>query len=380
MPREIRSSPPIVHQGTTPYIILIVVALGLLLFQSLSSCNPGTPTLAEITETPVSSTLTGVTETTIAPTQSAIIVYFTDPSRSSGGPDEAVVKAIDAAKSSLDMAMYNLSLDNVCQAMIRAKQRGVKVRLVTESNSLDGGCYDDLKDAGIPVLGDRREGTMHDKFFVIDASQVWTGSLNLTYTGTYQDNNDMVRIDSAQVAQDYTNEFNEMFENDQFGPESVADTPHPQITLNGDLLEVYFSPDDGVSARLKQLLKGATSSIDFLAYSFTLDSLADVILARSRAGVAVRGVFDDTQVETNGSASEFSTLQDAGLDVRLDANADGLMHHKIIIIDRQTVIFGSYNFSRNADQTNDENVIVLHSPALAEQFLAEFEKIYNAAR
>lgn len=368
MPREIRSSPPIISQGTTPYLLMILVALGLLLFQVLGGGNPGTPTLVPLPP-----------DTSTSSTTDSLSVYFTNPTLQGNGPDLTVVQDLDAAQHSIDMAMYNLSLDNVCQSLIQAAQRGVKVRLVTESNSMDNGCYDDLKSAGIGVLGDRREGLMHNKFIVIDAGTVWTGSLNLTGSGTYQDNNNFIRIVSSRAAKDYTNEFNEMYEQDQFGPEGSANTPYPQVTVNGIVIEIYFSPDDGVSTRLEDLLGTAQSSVDFLAYSFTLDTLADTLRARARKGVRVRGVFDQSQVESNGSASEYYTLKDAGLDVRQDG-IEGLMHNKVFIIDEKIVVTGSFNFSRNADRINDENLVIIHSPELAARYLAEFEKIYSLAQ
>ena len=66
----------------------------------------------------------------------------------------------------------------------------------------------------------------------------------------------------------------------------------------------------------------------------------------------------------------------AGLDVRLDGNT-GKMHHKVIIIDESILITGSYNFSRNAETQNDENVLVIHNPELAARFLKEFERVYG---
>jgi phosphatidylserine/phosphatidylglycerophosphate/cardiolipin synthase-like enzyme len=56
------------------------------------------------------------------------------------------------------------------------------------------------------------------------------------------------------------------------------------------------------------------------------------------------------------------------------------MHHKLILIDSRIVIFGSYNFTRSAEEKNDENVIIMHDPALAERFLIEFERLYTSAR
>jgi phosphatidylserine/phosphatidylglycerophosphate/cardiolipin synthase-like enzyme len=62
--------------------------------------------------------------------------------------------------------------------------------------------------------------------------------------------------------------------------------------------------------------------------------------------------------------------------VRLDGN-EGLMHHKVFIIDERIVITGSYNFSASAETTNDENVVILFNPAIAAQYLGEFQRVYD---
>ena len=69
-------------------------------------------------------------------------------------------------------------------ALVKAHRRGVDVRLVMESDNLDSHDPQALKDAGVPVLGDRREGLMHNKFIVIDRTEVWTGSMNIVSTCT----------------------------------------------------------------------------------------------------------------------------------------------------------------------------------------------------
>jgi phosphatidylserine/phosphatidylglycerophosphate/cardiolipin synthase-like enzyme len=55
------------------------------------------------------------------------------------------------------------------------------------------------------------------------------------------------------------------------------------------------------------------------------------------------------------------------------------MHHKVIIIDRDTVVFGSFNFSRNANESNDENLLIIYDAGFAGAFLAEYEKIWRQA-
>jgi len=99
--------------------------------------------------------------------------------------------------------------------------------------------------------------------------------------------------------------------------------------------------------------------------------------ARYDTGVEVSGVMEEAQAKSN-SGTEFNRLRVAGADVRLDGNPRN-MHHKVLIIDDQIVMFGSYNFSFFAETTNDENLIILHDPSMTAQFMEEFERIYAQA-
>lgn len=306
-------------------------------------------------------------------------VYFTDPANPSaaqftGGIDERLVQAIDEARLSVHVAMYSLSLGDVGAALIRAQRRGVDVRIVMESDNIEGEVPQRLKEAGIPLLGDRREGTMHDKFMIIDADEVWTGSMNFTFSGAYSDDNNMIRIRSAEVAEDYEHEFTEMFVADHFGPDLGSSTPNPRVIVDGTPIEVYFSPDDNVRSALLKLLDTASSSIYFLAYSFTSDELGSALLRAQAAGLTVSGVMDADQGLSN-LGTELAAFRDARLDVRLDGNP-GQMHDKVFILDDKVVVLGSYNFTGNAERTNDENLIVIHNPSIAKEYLQEFQRIY----
>ncbi len=311
-----------------------------------------------------------------------IQLYFTDPSdpaadQFDGGPDLPLVEAIDKAELSVDAAIYSLTLYSVRRALIEANRRGVRVRVVMESDNMDTADVDAVKEAGIPLRGDRREGLMHDKFIVIDRSEVWTGSMNMTDQGTYMDRNTIIRLRSTEVAEDYEAEFEEMFLHDHFGPDVADPTPHPRLTVDGTPLEIYYSPDDHPEGILVNLLKGAQKSIYFLAYSFTSDPLAEAITQRAGDGVTVAGVMDANQARTN-TGSDYDFFRAGGLDVRLDGE-DGLMHYKVLIIDREIVVAGSYNFTASAAKYNDENLIVFHSPEIAAQYIQEFRRIQAAA-
>jgi len=308
-------------------------------------------------------------------------VYFShpdDPVSSSlhGGPDSALAQAIDDARYSVDVAVMRLDLWSLRDALLDADRRGVNVRVVVDSDNILDNEIQDLINVGIPVIADRRESLMHHKFTVIDQLDVWSGSMNYTINGAYRNDNNLIHIRSSKLAQSYTREFEEMFIDDLFGALSEADTPYTRVNINGTEVEVYFSPDDHVLQRLLSLVTAAEESIEFLAFTLTSDPLAEALIARGANGVRVRGVMERDQV--NNSGGEFGNLVLAGLDLRLDANQNN-MHHKVMLIDGEIVVTGSYNFSRNAEEKNDENVLIFHSDEIAQQYLLEFERIYRAA-
>jgi phosphatidylserine/phosphatidylglycerophosphate/cardiolipin synthase-like enzyme len=309
-------------------------------------------------------------------------LYFSapdDPASSSlrGGLDVHLVKAIESARLSVDMAALELDLWSLRDALIAAHRRGVVVRLVTDSEYLKNPEIQDLQAAGIVVHDDRREGLMHHKFVLIDRQEVWTGSMNFTVNGFYRNDNNLIQIRSTLLAENYLREFEEMFIQNRFGDNSEPDTPHPELTLGGMQLKNYFSPDDGVAEHLEKLISNAQESVAVLAYSFTLDELSNALINRAKAGVLVRGVFDSNQALSN-TGGDYQRLVDAGVDIRLDGNPNS-MHHKVLIIDQQIVVMGSYNFSSSAERRNDENVLVLENPEIADQFLVEFERVYDLA-
>lgn len=310
-------------------------------------------------------------------------IYFTDPtsplaSQETGGVDEKLVRSIDSARLTLDVAIYNISLRSVRDAIIRAHERGVQVRLVMESSNRDGFASQAMQEAGIQILGDRREGLMHNKFVVIDRTEIWLGSLNFTYSGTFEENNNLIHIRSPRVAENYTKEFEEMFVDDKFGGDIVAATPNQVTVVENTVVETYFSPDDGVAAHIFNLLKNASESIYFMAFSFTSDEIGAIIREKAAEGLAVAGVMDAEQVKIN-IGTEFDPFTQTRLDVYLDGN-QGFMHHKVMIIDEEIVITGSYNFSRSAEIRNDENMIFIYSSEIAEFFMREFEKVYTQAQ
>jgi phosphatidylserine/phosphatidylglycerophosphate/cardiolipin synthase-like enzyme len=232
-----------------------------------------------------------------------------------------------------------------------------------------------LEAAGAEVRDDGRLELMHNKFWIFDRQTVWTGSTNVTVNGSFRNNNNVLVVGSPALAAIYEREFAEMWRG-EFGPTSPSTVDEQALTIEGAPVRVLFAPEDEVVDHLMPLVEGARESIRIMAFSFTHDTLGDAVLARARAGVDVRGIF-----ETRGSETEYSELRKlycARVPVRQDGNP-GTFHHKVFVIDGETVVTGSFNFSENADDNNDENTVVITHREIAARYLVEFERRWAEA-
>jgi phosphatidylserine/phosphatidylglycerophosphate/cardiolipin synthase-like enzyme len=269
----------------------------------------------------------------------------------------------------------------VTDALLSAADRGVRVRVVTDVDTLgdpnENASFLRLKDSSIPVVGGNPNGIMHDKFVVVDAAAVWTGSWNFTENDTYRYNNNGILISSPALAHNYTATFDKMFSQHEFGPKRKRGGTTQQVLVDGIRVENLFAPEDDVTSEIARRIRQAKTAVDFMAFSFTDDTIGGAVLARANAGIPVRGVFETTGSET--VYCEYDKMKAAGLDVWLDGNPY-LMHHKVFILDAATVIFGSFNFSVSAQQDNDENLLIVDDASLAQQFESEFGKVYAAAK
>jgi phosphatidylserine/phosphatidylglycerophosphate/cardiolipin synthase-like enzyme len=310
-----------------------------------------------------------------------VAVYFTRPQEFdgeyAGGPDEALSLAVDRAEVSVDIAVYDFDLLSVARALLRASRRGVAVRIVVDSDNWHTEAIDFLRAEGIPIAGDGREALMHDKFVVIDHEEVWAGSMNLTVNDAYRNDNNLLRIRSEALARIFSAEFEEMFLAKEFGSSSPYAKPAAAVELGRGTIEVLFAPEDQVADRVIQLIRGARTSVCFLAFSFTSGEIAEAMLERTANGVPLLGVLESTQTHSNTGA-QFEFLRQGGAAVLLDANPRN-MHHKVILIDGEIVITGSYNFTESAESKNDEDLLIIWNPELAGAFEKEFQRIYGLA-
>ena len=138
-------------------------------------------------------------------------------------------------------------------------------------------------------------------------------------------------------------------------------------------IEIYFSPEDDFRQRLISLIENAKEKIDFLAFAFTDKTIADALIKKAAKGVKIRGVMDEKQNDYQ-SASLYEYLKSNDISAKLDKNKF-TMHDKVFIID-DTVVTGSYNFTKKANDFNNENSIVVHNEEFEKLYEKEFEKIY----
>jgi phosphatidylserine/phosphatidylglycerophosphate/cardiolipin synthase-like enzyme len=313
-------------------------------------------------------------------------VFFTAPTGSSnranyvGGIDYQLADAINQVQRTLDIAAFEFNNPVLTTAVLAANQRGVVVRMVVDDvNGIQSKdtTLGQFAAVGIPIIPDNRSGLMHNKFMIMDSSTVWTGSYNYTINDTYRNNNNLLSFRSQKMVQDFQNEFNKMFGQHQFGTSKPSNTPFASFNQDGIPVQVLFAPEDRVVAALAVALSSATKSIRFMAFSFTLDDVAGVMQLKAQQGVTVTGIFETTGSET--LTSELKPLFCSGLAVKQDGNPY-VMHHKVFIIDDQTVVAGSFNFSTGARDSNDENMLIIKDPDLALQYIEEFNRRWAEAK
>lgn len=265
---------------------------------------------------------------------------------------------------------------------------------------------------------------MHNKFVIVDDTWVWTGSWNFTVNDTFGSDanrtanirsghtNHGVEIRSASLAAAYTAEFEEMWGSSTATPDINASAFHSRkvdngthsVYVGGKLVEVYFSPSEGALARVNQAVsQDADESARFCIYAFSdqtltnnLKSLWEGSTSESTGtltGFKLQGVMESGYWDAYWSASMDMTARDGTPDQSTKWNnkaaigfdgEDKLLHHKYMIVDEGTasdpfVITGSMNWSANGEDTNDENTLIIHDAAIANQFYQEFAARYYAA-
>lgn len=296
-----------------------------------------------------------------------------------------IIEFINSATQTIDCSIYNINRTTIVAALTAAHQRGVIVRYIHDNETANLALQNPTPP--FPRLPGNPEGLMHNKFFVFDAedvdnSWVMSGSTNMTSNNIGVDYNNMIFIQDQTLARAYTIEFEEMWGSDgptpgifnvAFGPDKVNNTPHNFI-INGTPVESYFSPSDNTTNAIIKAISTADTDLQMALLTFTNNELGTAVLNAHNSGISVRGIINNP----NDQGSEFSFLTNNGVNF-IEDNTTVSTHHKYCIVDATSpnsdpqVVLGSHNWSAGAENSNDENTLIIHDADVANVFLQEFE-------
>ncbi len=318
---------------------------------------------------------------------------------------------LNRAKYSIDICIYDFektysyniaTLDTtfapeVAKAIDSAYERGVKVRIIYDSSNANTGLQ--LLDTGIHTMGSPQGSAytiMHNKFVIIDAGSpdhndpiVWTGCLNWYYEQWNWDYNNVIIFQDSALSSAYTAEFNMMWGDtginknwatSKFG-QFKTDLGMHTFYIDGNLVELYFSPSDGTDSHIQSTIETANKDLYFGEYTFTETTDANDIIAKSNAGLTVYGI-NDSYSNSYYPTEHFTPDLAAHFKVYTES-ADTLYHNKMLIIDPSDtcsdpmVLTGSHNWSSSANTKNDENTVIVHNASIANQYLQYFMGSFN---
>jgi phosphatidylserine/phosphatidylglycerophosphate/cardiolipin synthase-like enzyme len=381
--------------------------------------------------------------------------------------EKQIVDTISQAKSTIDIAVQELRLPKVAQILAEKQKSGVKVRLILEHNysrpwssftsaeianleKREQERYQDFRkfvdinkdnqitsaeisqrdslaivqDAQIPWIDDTADGSkgsrlMHHKFVVVDHRFVIITSANFTLSDTSGDftnssslgnANNLLKVDSPELAKLITEEFNIMWGervggklDSKFGLQKPL-RKSQTITLNNSKITVNFSPisptepwGDSANGLISKTLSASKKTVDLALFVFSDQQLANILEERHDQNVQVRALIEPQfayrsysealdmmgfalsenckyEVDNHPWKNPISTVG-----VPILAKGD-LLHHKFAVIDNQTVITGSHNWSEAANNGNDEILVVIENPTVAAHYQREFDRLYSTIK
>jgi phosphatidylserine/phosphatidylglycerophosphate/cardiolipin synthase-like enzyme len=381
--------------------------------------------------------------------------------------EKQIVDTISQAKSTIDIAVQELRLPKVAQILAEKQKSGVKVRLILEHNysrpwssftsaeianleKREQERYQDFRkfvdinkdnqitsaeisqrdslaivqDAQIPWIDDTADGSkgsrlMHHKFVVVDHRFVIITSANFTLSDTSGDftnssslgnANNLLKVDSPELAKLITEEFNIMWGervggklDSKFGLQKPL-RKSQTITLNNSKITVNFSPIsptepwvDSANGLISKTLSASKKTVDLALFVFSDQQLANILEERHNQNVQVRALIEPQfayrsysealdmmgfalsenckyEVDNHPWKNPISTVG-----VPILAKGD-LLHHKFAVIDNQTVITGSHNWSEAANNGNDEILVVIENPTVAAHYQREFDRLYGTIK
>src|SRR5438270_9679485 len=314
---------------------------------------------------------------------------------------------IRAAKQTLDLAVYDMRLSDTLRAQLvsalhERAAAGVQIRFCYDGDKppqpnvaagqdpAPAGTGAFVQSLGYPWRRIAGMKLMHSKFILRDRQSIWTGSTNMTDDAFTLMENNVLEIDSSSLANYYAEDFEELWEKENFENTGNIHTEPVPLTFSDQpaTARVMFSPgcgqeiDSEIARRVREA-KRRVRICSLLINSGTLISELGNLLQRS--GATVDGIYDRTQMadvyrqwqDVPSNRWKIGALQEIIARAKLagknsttytPTSTHDFMHNKVLVID-DTVITGSYNFSRSAE-FNAENILFIESVPLAETYSA----------
>ena len=151
------------------------------------------------------------------------------------------------------------------------------------------------------------------------------------------------------------------------GPAVAADNG----PFNPTSVDLWFSPSGGCTTACVAALDGAKESVYVQAYSFTSAPIAQALVNAKNRGVVVKVILDKSQRSERYTEADF--IAHAGIPTWIDAK-HSIAHNKIMVIDEAIIITGSFNFTKSAESSNAENMLVIHAKPMAARYITNWQE------
>lgn len=356
---------------------------------------------------------------------------FKDPlrgfQREGDNLQELLMSEIQSAQHSIEIAVFQFALPEAARALVEKQRRGVKVRVVvdnkyttSESDNVDPkeilqtDSMAILKAGGVQVIddtadGSRGSGIMHHKFMIIDRKAVLTGSANFTPSDLFGDiespktrgnANSLFVVRSHEFAAAFYEEFSYLWGEATGTPLFGSNKPYRAAQKfkldDGVEIELQFAPR--ASTLIERALDQTTRSADLGLFVFSEQNYANrmehIVAGGGKVRALIEGSFayrwysevldmlglrmlDERCRWEQGNRPWRNPVETVGVPNMPEGDK---FHHKFAVLDSQRVIYGSYNWSSNAELNNDETLMHIRSVDLAQQFESEFERHYRRAK
>lgn len=162
-----------------------------------------------------------------------------------------------------------------------------------------------------------------------------------------------------------------LFKQWQSGDFFSSSSPQKVSTQEKTAWSVCFTPGEACTDQIVEEIDQARTTIEVQAYSFTSAPIAKALVEAHRRGINIQIILDKSQETEKYSSADF--LEHAGIPTYIDRK-HAIAHNKVMVIDAKTVITGSFNFTKAAQEKNAENMMILHDAELARFYHENWER------